>query len=1162
MASLPPKIDRRTYEEIVKQTENLAQTYTNWKPATTEKADAGGALIRIFARMAKLVSDRLNQASEKNFLAFLDLIGGQLKPPQAAKVPLTFYLAQGSPVDGLVPARTQVSAATAEGSDEEIVFETDRELVVTTAQLQAVFVREPNEDNYSDCTLEATGQKDAAFLAFSGDRSIEHSLYITCPEIFAIPSLTELKLIISTDGANSASQFLNLPLNWSYWNGSRWEEISTPSQNQESNQSTFIFTNLPIPTTSDIYGQTGRWLQAKLTNINSNISANLPRINHIQGSTNIVQAHLLPDACLFNSTPLDLTKDFYPFGEQPELNDTFYIALHDKFIKPNTTITIEINLSHKPVDINNLIITWEIGDGQVWQEITDQTDELMWIENSSAIQFTEENTIQAKLQFPSQENIPSPCTVNGETRYWIRARITQGHYGKAASERNYPVYDDLAVLTQEVTNGIREIKVDSLDLFKIGDTIRLLPHTGGFPEEHQITKITPANNQLTLNSGIINNNLTVGTRIMRKLIITETISPTYDPPLVKSLKLNYSFTVTEDAVYSANNDFNYSQTQLFSTQLTQKLETGNKLLNLAEVKELTIGEYLTINDTNYQIEAINFETNQVVITSELNQNYPNNTPVNRYFRPFIPTIDKEPTLYLGFNQSFANKTVTLYTQVEAPLADELSTDITSATVKPELVWEYSSPLGWEPLGVQDETQTFSQSGLIQFIAPADFRKIETFGKQLYWLRIRWQNGNFRVKPRLRRLLTNTTWAIQAISLQEEILGSSNQEANQVFLTSNTPILTGQQLEIQEGEIPLELESDRIKIIRDDLGKIEEVWVVWQEVADFYASKGSDRHYTLDRQTGEIRFGDGQAGMIPPRGRNNIRLSFYRTGGGKQGNISSQSIKQLKTTIPYVDRVINLEPSTGGAAQETLDRLKQRVPKQLRHRDRAVTLEDIADLASEASTDVARVKVVSADLLSPNFSPFNENIWIDPRKADISFEEHINEKKQAITNDVEKADFENMMREINHRAGEVKVIILPHSSGRQPIPSLALLEQVKNYIRSRCEATVDLVVTTPEWQEVSITATITPVSLEGADILRNKVKQHLEAFLHPLTGGTGEGWEFGRNPQESDFYALIQSISGVDHVDYLEIEIASTQANSSLSPNTLIYSGNHIINLKQ
>ncbi|MFB2772426.1 baseplate J/gp47 family protein [Pelatocladus sp. BLCC-F211] len=1227
MTSLPPKIDQRTYEEIVEQTETLVQQFTDWKPAPEGKTDAGEALIRIFGRMVKLVSDRLNQVPDKNFLAFLDLIGGELKPPQPAKVPLTFYLAEGSPVDGLVPAHTQVSAPPAEGSDAEIVFETTRELVVTTTQLQAVLVREPSQNQYSDRTFAATGQEDTEFFAFVGDRPIPHSLYITCPEIFSLPELKTLRLIITT---NSTSQFQSLVLNWSYWDGLKWQASPIPTQSYANNQCTITFTNLPIPVVSEIEGKAARWLQVKLTNI----SPNLPHITNIQGSINITQSNLIPEVCLFNNSPLDLSKDFYPFGEQPELNDTFYIALNDKFIKPNTIVTININLSYKPVNVNNLTISWEIYNGQTWQEITNKTSELRWIENSSAIKFTESDSIQAKLQFPNQENLPSPSIVNGETRYWIRARIAQGRYGKAAGDRKYPIYDDLAVLKEEIKQRkgeVKEIKVDTLDLFKVGDTIRILPLTGGFPEENKIKEIIEKDNKLKLENAILNTDLAVGTRIMRKLIITETIPPTYDPPRIKSLKLTYDFTITENAKYCAENDFKYSHADSFTTQLKQRAEIGDQLLNLTEVKGLAVGEFITINSETYQIEAINSATNQVILTSKINQKYSTNTTINRYFRPFTPSIDREPTLYLGFDNSFDNKTVTLYAQLEPPLPDELSTDITAETFltetansgqttlkladitgwqngdrleiknprnpkqydkytisnisdrqitinqplqqnysqgnlvirpqQPELVWEYSSPLGWQALGVQDETQAFSQRGLIQFIAPADFSKEETFGKQLYWLRVRWQGGNFRIKPRLRRLLTNTIWAVQAISLQEEVLGSSNHDPNQVFIASNTPILMGQQLEVQEGQIPSQLESDRVKIIRDDLEEIEAVWVLWQEVADFYGSGASDRHYTLDRQTGEIRFGNGQAGMIPPRGQNNIRLSFYRTGGGKQGNVTSQSISELKTTVPYIDRVINLEAAAGGAQQETINRLKQRVPKQLRHRDRAVTLEDIADLAYEASTDVARVKVVPPDLMTTNFSPLNEHFWLDPTKADVSFEDSLSQKLRAITNDSERANFEKMMREINRRAGQVQVIILPHSSDRQPTPSLALLEQVETYIRSRSQATVDLTVTAPKWQEVTVTATITPVSLENADLVRNAVKQSLEAFLHPLTGGRGEGWQFGRYPQKSDFYAIIQSIAGVDHVDSLEVLTLSEVNLSSLRADTLIYSGNHTVKME-
>jgi len=1124
MTSSPPKIDYRSYDDIVEQTTKLAQDYTAWTPASDGKPDAGKALIRIFGRMAKIVSDRLNQVPEKNFLAFLDLIGGKLIPPHPAKVPLTFYLAEGSPVDGLVLAYTQVSAPPTEGETEEIIFETDRELVVTTTQLKAVFVREPERDLYSDRTSIVTENEGQSCLVFTGDLPIAHHLYITCPEIFNLPSLSTLTLTIDTNNAQNATQ---LSLNWYYWDGSQWQNLPNPNSTTNQNQWILTFNNFTIPAAGEINGKTGKWLQARL----NSLPANLVTISQIQSRTTINQTNLLPEICLFNSSPLDLSQEFYPFGEQSQLYDTFYIALNRDFVKPNGIVTLNFDFSHQPINIEaaNLQITWEIGNDEQWQAIN-------WVENSSAIKFTETAGISQQAKFQLPQPLPSLSTVDGETCYWIRARITQGFYGKSAQQRQYPIYNDVALLTVALAKGSTTITVDNIDLLAKGDSIRLQPNTGGFPEEHKITDIQ-SGNQLILDSAILNDNLGIGTRILRKSIIVETIPAIYDSPAIKSLSLSYNFTLQESAVYTAYNDFTYFQSQPVTTSLKTKAAIGDKLLKLTDTQNLAVGEFLTLGAENYQIATINPRINQVSLVSKINSNYPENSLINRYFYPFTPTVDQNPSFYLGFNGSFSNKTVTLYIQVAPPLSSELSEDVFSH--QPQLFWEYFSPLGWQFLGIQDETKGFSQRGLIQFIAPVDFLPVEIFGQKLYWLRVRWQGGDFRIQPRLQRILTNTTWAIQATTLRGEILGSSNNEPNQVFYTSYSPVLIGQELQVQEGQIT-------------------EDWVTWQEVPDFYSSDASDRHYILDHLTGKISFGDGQMGMAPPRVINNIRLSNYRTGGGSRGNIAAQTINELKTTIPYIDRVINLEPASGGSAQENLERLQQRVPKQLRHRNRAVTLADIEDLAYEASTDVARVKLITPDLIASHYSAFDEKFWLDPAQPGISFPDNLTSKLAHIANPTERANFEQMINQVNDFGGQVKLIVLPNSKDRQPIPSLTLLEEVEAYIRDRCEVTLNFIATSPEWQEVIVTAAITPSSLQGIDLLRNTINQRLEAFLHPLTGGKGTGWRFGRYPQKSDLYALIQSISGVDRVDTLTISPDPTTA--ILSADTLIFSGVHTINI--
>ena len=843
MTSLPPKIDQRTYEEIVRQTETLAEDFTNsleqgWKvppPDQPNQMDVGRALIRIFGRLVTKVSDRLNQVPEKNFLAFLDLIGGQLQPPQPAKVPLTFYLAEASPVGSLVPAYTQISAPPLEGNDEEIIFETEQELMVTTAQLKAVFVTEPSQNKYGDYTLSAIDKTDQSFPIFSGDRPIQHSLYLTCHEIFNLPELSNLSLTIET---NNPQSFTNLSLNWSYWNGLEWQNLSRPSLTIKDSQCILNFVDIKVPSTSEINGKSGKWLQAKL----NSLSNNLPIINQIKGSTNINQLNLIPEVCLYNDTPLDQSKDFYPFGEEPQLNDTFYIALHDTFVKPNANITLTFELSRIPnLQSSDITITWEMEQQGEWKTIaTKESANQLWM--NLAPQLIQNSPMTTTLKFPQQ--IPSPSTVNGETRYWIRARITQGLYGQAPTIRKYAIYNEVAIVDSlESDKKTISIVGTASDFFKKGDIIRLvwLDNNNEKREEYKIINLD--NSKLTLetsvNIDLIDPKKAKGTKIFLRYVMSETVPPNYDPPIIKSLKLTYKFDFNEKSIYFAYNNFSYSQPQKFDIKLIDKIDRGSQVINLNQVEGLAVGEFLTFpsqtnSETNseiHQIEYINPQTNQLILAESLSQTYSKDAPIYCYFRPFIPTIDKNPSLYLGFDKPFGNQTVTLYTQVNPPSPEELSQVISRSN--PQLIWEYFSPLGWQTLGVNDETKAFSHRGLIQFIAPSDFTPSTIFNQDLYWLRVRWQGGSFSIQPYLKQILTNTTWAVQATTIQEEILGSSNYEAHQTFTARYSPILIGEKLEIRENKIPEKLDSDKLTVIRDELGEIEEIWVTWQEVPDFY-----------------------------------------------------------------------------------------------------------------------------------------------------------------------------------------------------------------------------------------------------------------------------------------------------------------------------------------
>ncbi len=486
------------------------------------------------------------------------------------------------------------------------------------------------------------------------------------------------------------------------------------------------------------------------------------------------------------------------------------------------------------------------------------------------------------------------------------------------------------------------------------------------------------------------------------------------------------------------------------------------------------------------------------------------------FALFPPDPDPTPSFYLGFRRpdaatAFANQPVTLYVGIEANnYKPTKRVDLPTAGKPPEVAWEYRSADGWRWLGAQDQTAGFTRDGLVTFMGPADLTPTIAFGQTACWLRARLDSGNYAVLPRVNRILTNTVWAQHTASNANEVVGSGTAEPGLTFYTGMTPVLVGQRVEVRESEPPsasdqmvlkAEEGADCVTIVNDDAGTVSEVWVRWHEVPDFYQSGPGSRHYTLDRLTGAIAFGGGDQGRAPPRGANNIRIS-YQSGGGSVGNRPAGVITQMKSAIPYVDSAINYEAAAGGADSQSVDEARRRGPAILRHQNRAVAIADYEDLAFMASPAVARAKCIPT------------------RAADT--------------------------------AGHVELIVVPRSDETLPVPSLELLQRVQDFVTSFAAPTVDLVVRGPDWLGVSAHVELAPISFDNAMELRNAVQSRLTAFLNPLTGGVrGEGWEFGRRPHRSDFYAVIEAVEGVDYVRALTV---TNLVDAPDSDATLVYAG--------
>ena len=118
------------------------------------------------------------------------------------------------------------------------------------------------------------------------------------------------------------------------------------------------------------------------------------------------------------------------------------------------------------------------------------------------------------------------------------------------------------------------------------------------------------------------------------------------------------------------------------------------------------------------------------------------------------------------------------------------------------------------------------------------------------------------------------------------------------------------------------------------------WVLWKQVVDPGDEAAIAPVYSLDEASGEIRFGDGQHGRIPPIGRDAIvAFRYCRTepdpGGGDKvpGNaVGARTTLNLISPVETVESVIAADQAAGGPP-ESDDRVLRFGFARLRHRNR-------------------------------------------------------------------------------------------------------------------------------------------------------------------------------------------------------------------------------------
>ncbi len=447
-----------------------------------------------------------------------------------------------------------------------------------------------------------------------------------------------------------------------------------------------------------------------------------------------------------------------------------------------------------------------------------------------------------------------------------------------------------------------------------------------------------------------------------------------------------------------------------------------------------------------------------------------------------------------FSKSLTGKEITLAFYL---YEDDLAKAGGYGEEKPEvypsatLSWEYYTGGDWKDednwinrMEIEDESGHLTVSGKIRFKIEEEMEQTVINNANRFWLRCRVEKEGYEIPPKIDFILLNAVSAIQSRTLKDCTFSGS-------------------------GLPDFYLDLEYIQVIDNALSvnvKEEE----WSEVEDFDASKSGDRHYTVDLATGRVTFGNGINAKIPPKGEDNITIS-YSSGGGVRGNVEPYAINRVLGELAADVTVENRNAAVGGEEAETLEGALIRARKDLKTVYRAVTSADYELLAMNTpGLRVARAKAI------PRFHPSQES----------------------------------------EVPGIVTVIVVPHSQQDKPKPSTSFLKSVYRHLDTQHRLlTTELFVIPPEYVEVSVDATVFIKPKSEPSRVKKAVEEELENFLDPIKGGVDKmGWPFGRPVYRSEIYEIIDGVDGVDYVTSLKLkrEGEDQPGDILISPRSLVF----------
>ncbi len=423
-----PLLDPRSPETIREQLRALAKSYTpEWRYEGTEN-DPGAALAELFAEMYSQSVDRLNALPEKLFVEFLNMIGFREPGPTSASGTVCFTAQENDGEPSTVPSGTQLFTPDDEG--ENIVYETDRTIQITQAQIEDIYYVDPASDSIRRVDLSERPQR---FFEPVGEELQRHRFLLAENDVLRLSCPARIRLTLRQEGGQpeeTAKALAGSDLRWTFRHGGA--DVPFDAVRAEDRFLILEKRNSLTPEADE---------DERICICCAGHPASELRVDTIEISSEPMEP--IPAQSAHNSDiTLSLEEGGYCFGRRPAVYEMFYLQSDDALTKRGAEVLLHLELSfivdepeaqtgrydftqpiidkhsaveQKPDDAAVTQVAWEYYNGIGWKNLRVEGDKNPF---SSA----RDGALDIRFTVPEDMD---ETDVNAEEGYYIRARVLE-----------------------------------------------------------------------------------------------------------------------------------------------------------------------------------------------------------------------------------------------------------------------------------------------------------------------------------------------------------------------------------------------------------------------------------------------------------------------------------------------------------------------------------------------------------------------------------------------------------------------------------------------------------------------------------------------------------------------------------------------------------------